>query len=73
MIKWIKRKWINRHVPSSKKQIEKLGNFLMDEVPNWPECDGGAVDMAIAIIRTQKKTLYDLTADRNYWRGAAGE
>lgn len=60
MIKWIQHKWINRHVPSLDDQIEELAQMLMDEEPVWPPVDGGAVDIAIALIRQKRERIVEL-------------
>lgn len=55
----LKRWWINRNVPSAKEQIHELGDFLMNEVDEWPPT-GGAVELAIEIIRDRDQTISSL-------------
>ncbi len=63
-VNWIRFKWINRHVPSSKQQVEQLGNFIMSDVPGEPSQSEGAVEIAIRLIKThvpgvEKDVNYD--------------
>ncbi len=51
LINWLRFKWINRHVPSPKNQIEQLGNFIMGDVPGEPSQSEGAVETAIRLIK----------------------
>jgi len=55
IINWLKHKWINRHVPSAKKQIEILGNFIVMEIPGEPSQSQGAVETAIRLLRANVK------------------
>ena len=43
---------------TAKSQIDRLGKFIMDEVPGEPSRSEGAVDTAIRIIR-------ELRAEKN--------
>ena len=65
MFYWLRSKWINRHVPSSRKQVEKLGNFIMGDVPGEPSQNEGAVDTAIRLIKTH---VPGVEKDVNYYK-----
>ena len=40
-----------------KKQVEDLANFIMNNIPQEPSKNEGAIECAIRIIQTQKKKL----------------
>ncbi len=46
---------LEKKVESAEKQIERLANFIMGEVPGEPSQSEGPVDCAIRIIETHKK------------------
>ena len=58
---WLKNWWINRHVPSASKQIESLGNFIMNEVPGEPSQSQGAVETAIRLLRAYVPGVKELS------------
>lgn len=40
-----------------KDQIEKLGKFILEEIPGEPASDYGAIECAITVMREQKKKI----------------
>lgn len=63
MINWLRTKWINRNVPSSSKQIEQLGKFILSDVPGEPSQSQGAVETAIRLIR---KNVHGVAKNINF-------